>query len=170
MNPPELLRLDDDEFDGNWVDYERELYRIFETEVKDGNLQYRGLPVKCRRDPETQGKWASFWHLIQRGPVEDDRLPDLRRCERIRWIRWVIENADNHTEIDVWRNKRPHGANMLLWFREEYLVVLGKRKDNWLLRTAYFTEHSGRFKRGVERLRKERDEFLRTGGFGSIKN
>lgn len=164
MNPPELLL-----FSGDWPSYERELYGIFESEIKDGCAKYGGLPVKCRRHPETQGRWASFWHLVQEGPVENDRTPDLRRCERIRWIRWVIENADSHPEIDVWQNTRRNGANVLLWFREEYLVVLGKRQGYWLLRTAYFTEHFRR-SRGVERLRKERDGFLLAGHIGSKSN
>ena len=169
MNPPDLLPLDGDKFKGDWVAYECELYRIFESEIKGGGLQYCGLPIKCRRIPETQGKWAAYWHLIQQGRVEDERTPDPRRCERIRWIRWVIENADSHPEIDVWQNTRPEGANVLLWFREEYLVVLGIRQGYWLLRTAYVTEHSERY-RGVERLRKERDEFLRNSGLGPMND
>ena len=85
--------------------------------------------------------------------VEDDRLPDLRRCERIRWVRWVIENAVEHAEIDIWQNTRKTEVNTLLWFREEYLVVLGQRQGYWLLRTAYCTEKSGR----IAQLRQERD-------------
>jgi hypothetical protein len=94
---------------------------------------------------------------VQEGRVEDDRLPDLRRCERIRWVRWVIENAGAHAEIDIWQNTRGTEVNTLLWFREEYLVVLGQRQGYWLLRTAYCTEKSGR----IAQLRKERDAFRR---------
>ena len=94
--------------------------------------------------------------------MEDDRTPDLRRCERIRWVRWVIENGDAHPEIDEWQNTRKNEVNTLLWFREEYLVVLAQRQDYWLLRTAYCTEKSGR----IRQLRKERDAFLRANGAG----
>lgn len=96
-------------------------------------------------------------HPRQKGRVEDDRMPDLRRCERIRWVRWVIENAASHVEIDMWQNTRGTETNTLLWFREEYLVVLGQRQGYWLLRTAYCTEKSGR----IAQLRKERDAFRR---------
>jgi hypothetical protein len=65
-------------------------------------LQFRGWPVNCWRIPEAHGRWASFFHLVQEGPIEDDRVPDLRRCERIRRVRWVIENAATHLEIDEW--------------------------------------------------------------------
>ena len=36
--------------------------------------------------------------------VEDDRLPDLRRCERLSWVRWTIESGQTHPEIDMWEN------------------------------------------------------------------
>ena len=72
-------------------------------------------------------------------------------------MRWVIENAVAHAAIDVWQNTRGTQVNTLLWFREEYLVVLGQRQGYWLLRTAYCTEKSRR----IAQLRKERDAFRR---------
>lgn len=155
MIPPDLLPLA--AFGGNWGAYEAELYSIFMSDLAAGGVQFGGLRVGCRRNPETEGKWASFWHLVQEGRVEDDRLPDLRRCERIRWVRWVIENAVEHAEIDIWQNTRGTEVNTLLWYREEYLVVLGQRQDYWLLRTAYCTEGDLR----IYKLRKERDAFRR---------
>ena len=56
----------------------------------------------------------------------------------------VIQNAPTHAEIDEWQNTRGTVVNTLLWFREEYLVVLARRQGYWLLRTAYCTEKSGR--------------------------
>ena len=156
MNPPALMPFS--AFAGDWPAYETELHRIFIAEIAQGRIEFDGIRVQCRRLPETAGKWASFWHLVQEGRVEDDRLPDLRRCERIRWVRWVIENATSHAEIDIWQNTRVTEINTLLWLREEYLVVLGQRQGYWLLRTAYCTEKSGR----IAQLRKERDAFRRS--------
>lgn len=155
MNPPDLLPFA--AFGGDWAAYEAELHRIFIAEIARGELTFRGDRVNCRRLPEAAGRWASFWHLVQEGRVEDDRMPDLRRCERIRWVRWVIENAAAHAEIDMWQNTRGTETNTLLWFREEYLVVLGQRQGYWLLRTAYCTERSRR----IAQLTKERDAFRR---------
>ncbi|GAK33174.1 hypothetical protein JCM17846_19610 [Iodidimonas nitroreducens] len=152
MTPPDLIM-----FGGEWAVYEAELYRIFKEEIAGGSLMFCHSPVKCRRLPEAAGRWASFWHLVQEGRVEDDRTPDLRRCERIRWVRWVIENAADHSEIDIWQNTRNGRVSRLLWFREEYLVVLAERTGYWLLLTAYCTDKSGR----IKQLRKERDVFLR---------
>jgi hypothetical protein len=151
MNPPPLFLLNS--FGGDWSAYESELYRIFNAELAIGNVQFRGCVVRCRRYPENAGKWASYWHLVQEGRIEADRLPDLRRCERIRWVRWVIENADSHPEINVWQNTRGSETNTLLWFREQYLVVLGRRTNAWLLKTAYCTDISGK----LSKLRRERD-------------
>lgn len=156
MIPPELVSFNT--FGGDWPAYEVELHRIFMEEIAKGRLTFRDLPVNCRRLPETAGRWASFWHLVQEGPVEDDRLPDLRRCERIRWVRWMIENALSHPEISEWQNTRGTEPNTLLWYREDYLVVLARRGGYWLLRTAYCTVQSGR----IKQLQRERDTYLRT--------
>lgn len=155
MTPPDLVPFT--AFGGDWNAYETELHSIFIAEIAGGGLQFAGVRVGCRRQPETAGRWASFWHLVQEGRVEDDRTPDLRRCERIRWVRWVIENARTHAGIDEWQNTRGTEVNTLLWYREEYLVVLAQRQDYFLLRTAYCTEKSGR----IAQLRRERDAFLR---------
>ena len=164
MTPPDLLPFS--AFGGDWNAYEDVLHRIFMADIAQAGLQYRGQRVSCRRIPEASGRWASFWHLVQEGRVEDDRTPDLRRCERIRWVRWVIENGGAHTEIDEWQNARGTETNTLLWFREEYLVVLAQRSDYWLLKTAYCTEKSGR----IRQLRKERDTFHHAAGAGALND
>ncbi len=158
MTPPALLPFN--AFGGDWNAYETELHRIFMAEIAQGGLHFRGWPVNCCRLPETAGRWASFWHLVQEGRVEDDRTPDLRRCERIRWVRWIIESAGTHPEIDEWQNSRGSETNSLLWYRKEYLVVLARRRDYWLLKTAYCTEQRGR----IAKLQRERDAFLRARG------
>lgn len=151
MNPPDLLRFAD--FGGDWAAYEAELNQVFMDEIVRAGLVFRGTAVHCRRHAEVAGRWASYWHLVQEGRVEDDRTPDLRRCERLRWVPWLIQNAVAHPEIDEWQNTRGTEVNTLLWYREEYLVILGQRNGYWLLRSAYCTEKSGR----IAQLRKERD-------------
>lgn len=162
--PPDLLLFQN--FGGDWKKYEKELNRIFTEEIAWGSLRFRNRPVNCRRIPETGGRWASFWHLIQEGREEDERTPDLRRCERLPWIPWVINNAITHPEIDGWQNKRGSETNSLLWYREEYLVVLSQRQGYWLLKTAYFTDKKYR----IRQLRKERDAYLSASGQGSKKS
>ena len=155
MTSPDLLPFS--AYGGDWRAYEDALHDIFLREIARGGLRFGAWPVNCRRIPETGGRWASFWHLVQEGRIEDDRTPDLRRCERIRWVRWVIEHAGTHPDIDHWQNTRGTETNSLLWYREEYLVVLAQRRDYWLLKTAYCTVQTGR----IAKLRRERDVFQR---------
>ena len=51
------------------------------------------------------GKEATFWHMISSGESESERIPDLHRCERIRWP-YVIINASNLGLMKCWRNSR----------------------------------------------------------------
>ena len=156
MTLPELILFND--FDGDWSRYEEFLYTIFQRDIVQHDLCFRGSRITARRNPEHERKWAGFWHLISEGRVEDDRLPDLRRCERLTWVRWIIENADNCTNIDVWQNQRGRETNTLLWLEEKYLVVLSARSESFLLKTAYCTERGHR----IRKLRKERDRAKRT--------
>jgi hypothetical protein len=87
-----------------------------------------------------QGKEATFWHLTSTGTGEASRLPDLRRCERIRWPRPVIDKSTDHP-VSVWANKRGGEDRICLWIRgDNYLVVLARRKGYLLPWTAYCVE------------------------------
>ena len=87
--------------------------------------------------PVIDGKEATFWHFISEGDDEAERLPDLRRCERIRWPRPVIEAADS-PDVKVWREARAGETRIHLWVESaEYLVVLAERRGYLLPWTAY---------------------------------
>lgn len=138
---------------GNWESYEANLYAIFERDIVRHDLRFRGIRVGARRMPAHERRWACYWHLISEGRVEDERLPDLRHCERLPWVRWIIENGNPSPEIDVWENTRQRETNMWLWYREEYLVILGQRRGHYLPRSAHCTDRS----QTVAKLQKERD-------------
>ena len=86
---------------------------------KNTKILLIGKDAELARDKERR-----FWHCVAEGEIEENRTPDLRRCERIPWMRPVIEHASDAT-VDVWveaqtgKGSRPH-----LWFDQEYLVVL----------------------------------------------
>jgi hypothetical protein len=101
-------------------------------------LSFRGLPVRLRFHPESAGKHYSFWHLISEGSKEDERIPDLRRCERLRWIAWTIREADRSDAVRCWENQRSGNSHVVLWLHNEHFaVVLAARNDYYLLKTAY---------------------------------
>lgn len=153
MTAPDLMLFND--YGGDWRLYEDALYDIFKRDILEHNLQFRGTTISARRLPEHERKWACFWHLISEGRVEDERIPDMRRCERLPLVRWVIENADASDNIDVWVQTRSREQNWMLWYDEYFLVVLAQRSNYNLLKTAFCTEPQHR----VRKYRKERDKY-----------
>lgn len=49
--------------------------------------------VKC--NPLYQNRAYTFYHITHEGEVENERIPDLRRCECMPWARPVIEHAES---------------------------------------------------------------------------
>ena len=154
---PPLMLLSDHSCD--WSVYVDAIYKRFREDLITRQPRYAGKWVRCRRDPIFDGKYAGFWYCISEGNDEASRTPDLRRCERIGWVRAVIVNAETSNEISAWRNTRYGESRRLLWFREEYLVVLAERtrRDDGFqylqLITAYQTLEESRRRK----LRTERD-------------
>ena len=132
---PPLVLLED--YGGGWDRYLDVLYEFFKGDFIDSAPTLGGMKVTLKRHPIEKGKEATFWHLISEGKSEKDRLPDLRRCERIRWPRPIIEHHDQPT-IKFWENERKGEKRICLWIEgEEYLVVLAKRRGYVILWTAY---------------------------------
>lgn len=135
---PALFRLSD--YQGDWERYLEALYQIFLDEVVNAGLMFQGLPVRVQFRPMTHGKGFGFWHLISegQGPNEEERTPDLRRCERLRWIAWLIRNVESKNSIRWWENRRGGNTHVVLWLpAHDFAVVLAKRQGYYLLRTAY---------------------------------
>jgi len=152
--PPLVLFQD---HGGNWNCYLKALYGYFKKDFVNDSPSFRGTRLGLKRYPMEQGKEATFWHLISEGRSEDERLPDLRRCERIRWPRPVIEHAGEPV-IKVWKNKRGSEQRVCIWFEAvEYLVVLAVRQGYILLWTAYPVTESHR----KRKLQKEYEAHIK---------
>jgi hypothetical protein len=133
---PPLVVLAD--YGNDWDDYLEAIYSIYMTEVVNAGLTFRGLPLHVQFRPMSHGKGFGFWHLISEGEIEEERLPDLHRCERIQWIPWMIHNSESNTDILWWENKRDSHTHIVLWLPvENFAVILAKRKGYYLLKTAY---------------------------------
>ena len=153
---PDLVLFND--YRGDWNLYIEAVYAWFKNDFVDSKPVFQGRRLGLKRHPMSGGKEATFWHMTHEGPNEADRMPDLRRCERIRWPKPVIEN-DGNPCIKVWRNKRGREERVCLWLEEEnYLVVLADRGDYILPWTAYLVEQSHRQKK----LQKEFDAYWDT--------
>jgi hypothetical protein len=155
--PPLVLFPD---YDGNWNAYLDAIYAWFKQDFIDTKPIFQGRKLGLKRYPMTNGKEATFWHMIQEGAVESERTPDLRRCERIRWPRPIIE-SNGTPDIKIWRNKRGREERVCLWFvRENYLVIWADRKDYILPWTAYLVEQPHR----QRKLQKEYEGYCKKNG------
>lgn len=146
---PALALLE--EYGGDWNRYLDALYAFFKRDFIDSRPAYNGVTLALKRHPVIQNKEATFWHIISEGDSEADRVPDMRRCERIRWPRPVIEHSGD-TSIKIWANERRGEKRICLWLEDaEYLVILAERKGYTLLWTAYAVEQE----HSKKKLRKE---------------
>ena len=93
-------------FCGNWNRYIETIYKIYTDTILNSNITFKNIPVRPRYSPLEQGKEHGFWHVTSEGYIEEERQPDLRRCERIKWLEWVIRNFSGYDEISCWEEKR----------------------------------------------------------------
>ena len=136
MALPDLMPLQ-----GEWADYVDSIYQVYVEQVANGGLTFNSLRITCQFRPESQGKHFGFWHVISEGESEEDRLPDLRRCERIAWIAYLIANIETDADITWWENKRGANTHLVIWHEaENFVVILAARNGYYLLKSAYCPE------------------------------
>ena len=122
---PPLVLLED--HDGDWELYEEALYEHFCNDFVRSRPEFLGKRVGLKRHPLEKGKEATFWHLISEGAVENERIPDMRRCERIRWPRPIIHGCRS-TGVKVWRQQRNGETRIAIALSDfTYVVILAER-------------------------------------------
>jgi len=139
---PDLILLE--HFGGDWMNFYDFVYTCFREDfVKNPVRQFGGKRVGLKRLPlSDDNKEATFYHMTHEGKDEQNRQPDIRRMERIRWIKYMMINFESN-QLKVWRNKRGASENILIYHEEEaYLLVLADRGDYILPWTAYPIEYS----------------------------
>ena len=124
------------------------LYAIFCLDIRDSNLRYSGHPVWIFPELE-DGKEKVFWHLTtrlyrqekiprrkrkfypnSRTDTEPQRLPDLRRCERLTWVKPLIEHA-SEPEILAWDYEEGNRTiKTYIWMKDyDFVVIIKKFPD-----------------------------------------
>lgn len=148
--PPPIVECQDL---AKWQEYEDKLYKIYLRDLYRDPPQFFGKIVKTKYHPPYKGKAFSFWHLTHEGKIESERTPDLKRCERLCWIKPFIEQ---YTKLYFWI--RPDKQNRhYIWSEEhQYLIVLQPKKDCFFLVTAYYVERK-------EKVREYTNEAIRYG-------
>lgn len=146
----------------DWTRYQAVLYAIFYADFIDTKPSYDGLPVYIRKHPIEHGKEEAFFHVTcQDYDGDGERVPDLRRCERIRWVRSFIENYNCDSAlcpkcegVKLW--EMPYGSHKrvhILLEEEKYMVVIEPREQYCLLITAFYFNQERRLRKTLEKYR-----------------
>jgi len=141
-------------------EYENHIYQIFRNDFINSYPCFDAKRVKIRYEPIEYGKEESFFHVTCQDYAKNrQRNPDLRRCERIRWVRSFIENHACDSSacefcdgIKIWdeqykSNLRTH----ILLEEERYMVVVEKRPTYCLLITAFFFDKDHQLRKTLQR-------------------
>lgn len=136
------------------------LYRIFCQDIRDYDLRYDGNEVWIFREMD-DGKEEIFWHLTTRNTrerkiprrkrkffqdqdvEEQPRLPDMRRCERLSWVKPLIDNFAK-PEIFSWDYEEgDRTIKTYVWIKDYDFVVIMKKYPDGRRRiiTSFHVDH-----------------------------
>lgn len=172
---PDLIDFNDYQ---NYEKYEEALLKVYKRDLWDGGLKFNCLNVipRVHKKFELNGKtldWT-FAHFTSKGDIEEDREFDLRRCERIGWVKAIIENA--HLDcVKVWENDRenPKGeiiTSVVLWCEEANSKVVirkisNKNREYYIITTFYLVNKAHK----IKALNDEYDKYVKQNGKYKIK-
>lgn len=135
---------------GDWHEYQDKIYHIYSTDFLKSFPIYNGKKVQIRKHPMYNNKEEGFFHITGKG---ENREPDFRRCERIRYPRAFIESCscENMCQCDymIWKENHKNKGKYRYYFykeKERYVVILEERKNYYLLITAYYLHYSNAIK------------------------
>lgn len=154
-----------EEYDGyaDWSAYETRLYEIFKDDFINHHPDFEGKRVAIRKHPIEYGKEEAFFHITcQDYQKNNARVPDLRRCERIRWVKAFIENYNCDSTkcvecegVKVWTEPYKNTSRVHILLEEEkYIVVIERRETYNLLITAFYFDHEHALKKKLKHYEK----------------
>ena len=138
-----------DDYDNDYPQYQGALYEIFQNDFIKSRPIFEGKQVNIRKHPIEYGKEEAFFHVTCQDYLKSgERVPDFRRCERIRWVRAFIENYNCDTTqceecggLKVWSKPYRNTTRVHMLLEEErYMVVIERRDSYCLLVTAFYFE------------------------------
>lgn len=157
---PELVNLEPD----NWELTSNCLYYIFKEDLVINKPSFKGVPVNIRKFPYDDNKEEAYYHITCKDYIGDNnRVPDFRRCERIRWVRAFIENWNQCNNCDlseceglkIWEEPYKNKIRVNILLKEQkYVVILEKRKNFYLLITAFYLDYEHALKKKLDKFNK----------------
>ena len=138
---PEIILLAT--FNGVFQEYFEGVYKIFKKDFVDDKPLFGKKPLKLKSHPFIDGKEYTFYHFTHSGDIEKERLPDLRRMERMGWAKPIIEECYNW-KLKVWPQRRNGKDRLCIWLEIkddlDYIVILDVRANYILPWTAFVLE------------------------------
>lgn len=151
-----------DEYNNNWDKYYCKLYEIFTYDFIQKQLFFNKKLVQVRINPKQNNYEHAFIHLTCESTKmtnnPNDRRPDLRRCERIKWNREIIENyickytCVNCKKILYYEHYyKNHIRINLVFIDARFKVILEKRNKYVLLITGYYIPYDYTINKEIKR-------------------
>jgi len=142
QNLPELICLSD--YGGLFHSYIDAVYAIFEQDLIKNTPKFGSNNLSLKKYPLSQQRAYTFYHLTHKGDNESERIPDLRRCERIGWVKPTIENTENWN-LKFWEQSRHGKSRVCIQLSVEddvdYFVILDVRVNCVIIWTAFVAEY-----------------------------
>jgi hypothetical protein len=161
MPPPSWIGplIELSEFKGDVKAYFVRLYKVFTADFITSPAVFNGKPIIFDNRIGDQKMVECFWHITSTTDPASGRLPDMRRCERIGWIKPIIYH-DTDPAVIKWESIRKGKVRTLLLLNDgDFLVVLVNRPRNYFLTTAYPINHPSQKKK----LIKAHDAYVNNG-------
>lgn len=136
------------------------LYKIFCRDFKNPTpLYFRNekIIIFSQSHHLKEGKEKVFWHITDKEDGNySDRLPDLRRAERINWIKPIIQN---YTSPDIYCFDYVESSkkkNTYLWLYKYDFVVILQRLDkiNYIIITAFYISYESKRRELLDKYKK----------------
>lgn len=154
----------------DWGKYVDVLYSLFKRDFIDSKPHVGNVVFRLKYKPEFQDRAYTFYHMTHKGDVENERTPDMRRCERLPWCRPTIENADKY-KLCFWEEERKGHHRVCIWLQAEddfgkvaiednYFVILDVRDGYVLPWTAFCAEYNNQ----IRKKAKEYNQWLKDVG------
>ncbi|HEM5071574.1 TPA: hypothetical protein U1212_002249 [Streptococcus suis] len=154
---PQIVTLA--QFKGDYNSYNKYLYyEIFLKELFNYKLKFNGKLIELKQYPLLNNIEDSYYHLTCKtfDLSSNEREPDLRRSERLCWLRPSIEtiHQDSCNQECFLKYEKLHKGKVkrihLLNPDDRYLIVLEDRKGYYLLVTAHYLHYDNALKKKLK--------------------
>jgi len=144
--------------DGDSQKYIEVLFQVFKKDFIDSRPTFRGKPVLFDKTLDGD-KPSTFVHITTETDLKTkQRILSLRRCERIAWLRKIIDNHSD-SNVLVWTkihfSKRRKTNRVCLYLEcGDYLIILDENIRGFYVITGIYVDYPYQKKRHREEYEK----------------